>query len=304
MLNLLQILIFLVLGLSLQRILKSPDKLAAWLNQLLISVILPALALRYLPRVELSLHLLLPVSVAYISFFLSWLLFSQVGKWRGWSRSVTGSLIITSGLANTSFVGIPVLQALYGSDAVKIALLIDQAGSFILVSTLAIIVASIYAAGKKRKRDIAGKILRFPPFIFFNLALALNLVGWSATGWIDELFGWIALALTPVALTAVGLQIKINLEAISNRFLWYGLGYKLVLIPLIIWIVFGPILGVEGLLLKVSVMEMAMAPMITGSIIAISHDLEPKLASLLVGIGIPLSFLTLGGWYYFLELGW
>jgi predicted permease len=41
-----------------------------------------------------------------------------------------------------------------------------------------------------------------------------------------------------------------------------------------------------------------MAPMITGSIIAITHDLEPKLASLLVGVGIPLSFVTLGIWYF------
>jgi predicted permease len=57
----------------------------------------------------------------------------------------------------------------------------------------------------------------------------------------------------------------------------------------------------EGLILDVSVMEAAMAPMITGSIIAITHDLEPKLASLLVGIGIPLSFFTLAIWYFVLS---
>ena len=53
---------------------------------------------------------------------------------------------------------------------------------------------------------------------------------------------------------------------------------------------------------KVTVLETAMAPMITGSIVAISNNLEPKLASLMVGVGIPLSFFTLAIWYGILLL--
>ena len=48
-------------------------------------------------------------------------------------------------------------------------------------------------------------------------------------------------------------------------------------------------------------MEAAMAPMITGSILAIMYGLNPKLATQMVGIGVPLSFLTLYGWYHLLE---
>jgi predicted permease len=57
----------------------------------------------------------------------------------------------------------------------------------------------------------------------------------------------------------------------------------------------------DKLIFKVSVMEAGMAPMISGSIIAISHGLHPKLASLMVGIGTPLSFLTLGAWYFLIS---
>jgi malate permease and related proteins len=92
-----------------------------------------------------------------------------------------------------------------------------------------------------------------------------------------------------------------NFKAFQSKFLWYGLGYKLVLIPLVILILFKYVFLMQGLIFQVSVMEAAMAPMITGSIIAITHDLEPKLASLLVGIGIPLSFFTLGIWYFILA---
>jgi predicted permease len=106
--------------------------------------------------------------------------------------------------------------------------------------------------------------------------------------------------LTPVALTAVGLQVKVSPDAFKSNFLWFGLGYKLVFIPLVILILFKYIFNLKGLILQVSVIEAAMAPMITGSIIAITHDLEPKLASLLVGVGIPLSFLTIAIWYFIL----
>lgn len=103
----------------------------------------------------------------------------------------------------------------------------------------------------------------------------------------------------------MGLQIKIKIKDIKDNFLWIGLIHKLLLIPFIIFLVYHWILGLDpeqNLIFKVSVMEAAMAPMITSSIIATNYNLRPKLASLLVGIGIPLSFLTLTGWYYLLEV--
>ncbi|MBW3467660.1 AEC family transporter [Arthrospiribacter ruber] len=301
MTNLFLIVFFLLVGLLLQKLSFVPARLSEYLNTYLIYVVLPALALLYLPEVKLNLDLLLPIASAWISFFLSWLLFGFLGKHFSWPNSLTGCLIITAGLANTSFVGFPIVQALYGEEAVKIALLIDQAGSFIIVSSVAVVVASIYSTGKKRKRDISKKILTFPPFLFFVLAMGMNVFQIQIPQGLESILQLIAITLTPVALTAVGLQVKINLEAISSKFLWLGLSYKLILIPGIIYLLFSQVFGLEGLLFKVSVIEAAMAPMITGSIIAITHDLEPKLASLLVGVGIPLSFLTITGWYFLLA---
>jgi len=301
MLNILLIPIFLLVGVLLQKVKFLPSGLSNYLNQYLIYIVLPALALKYLPFVEMEANLLLPIASAYISFGLSWMIFGILGKKLKWSDGVTGCLIITSGLANTSFVGFPVVRALYGEEAVQIALLIDQAGSFILVSSIAIIVASIYGKGKKRKRDISKKILTFPPFIFFVLAMMMNIFSIQTPVIMMLPLEWIAVSLTPAALVSVGLQVKINLEGIRMPQLWYGLFYKLVFIPLVILMVFKYLFNLQGLLLQVSVIETAMAPMITGSIIAISHDLEPKLASLLVGVGIPLSFLSLSGWYWILS---
>lgn len=301
MVNIILIVVFLLLGFLIQRFRFVPPDTSKFLNNYLIYIVLPALALRFLPKIELRTELLLPVAAAWIGFGLSWLIFGTLGKKYGWGNSITGCLVITAGLANTSFVGIPIIQALYGEEGVQIALLIDQAGSFIIVSSVAVIVASIYSVGKKRKRDITRKILTFPPFLFFLVAFGLNFYSLEIGGRFDGLLQIITATLTPVALTSVGLQLKMDFAALKSKFLWYGLTYKLLLIPLVILLLFKYVFQLEGLILQVSVMEAAMAPMITGSIIAITHDLEPKLASLLVGIGIPLSFFTLAIWYFILA---
>jgi hypothetical protein len=43
----------------------------------------------------------------------------------------------------------------------------------------------------------------------------------------------------------------------------------------------------------ITIFEAAMAPQIGAAIVAVDHDLDPALVTLMVGIGVPLSFLTL-----------
>jgi malate permease and related proteins len=50
------------------------------------------------------------------------------------------------------------------------------------------------------------------------------------------------------------------------------------------------------------VFEAAMAPMIGGAVVAAQHRLDPELTTLMVGVGIPLSFLTLPLWWGALAL--
>ena len=65
---------------------------------------------------------------------------------------------------------------------------------------------------------------------------------------------------------------------------------------------FAGLLGAEGPVTQVTVFEAAMAPMIGASIVAMDHNLDPPLVTLMLGVGIPLSFLTLPAWWYLLTL--
>ncbi|WP_163380857.1 AEC family transporter [Cyclobacterium sp. SYSU L10401] len=302
--NIFLVIISILVGIFLQRIREFPSDAPKALNAYLIYVVLPAVSLLHISKLELSLSLLLPISVAWIVFTLTWLIFGYLGKKLDWKRNTIGCLIICGGLSNTGFVGYPIIEAIYGVEGLKIAVLVDQPGSFLVVSSLAIIVASIYGEEKMRKRDISKRMLFFPPFLFFILALLLNLFQLEIKGVLQHVLESFSATLTPIALIAVGLQIKIKPQDIKDNFLWLGLIHKLLFIPLAIFMLYFWILGdtpTENLIFKVSVMEAGMASMITSSIIAGNFNLRPKLASLLVGIGIPLSFITLAGWYFLLA---
>ncbi|MGX7835543.1 AEC family transporter, partial [Campylobacter fetus subsp. venerealis] len=106
--------------------------------------------------------------------------------------------------------------------------------------------------------------------------------------------------MAPVAIFAIGLKFSIDFDSLSSKFYWFGMGYRLLLAPLVVWLIYRNFLPENSLEFKVTVLESGMAPMITGSIVAIQYGLKPKLATLLAGLGIPISILSLMIWYYFL----
>ena len=84
--------------------------------------------------------------------------------------------------------------------------------------------------------------------------------------------------------------------------MFYGLTFKLLLAPALIYLLYFIVAKGKGLSVDVSLIESAMPPMVMGSVMAVSYNLNPKLANLMVGIGIPLSFITLAAWYYFVII--
>ena len=56
-------------------------------------------------------------------------------------------------------------------------------------------------------------------------------------------------------------------------------------------------LRTSGEVIRITLFEAAMGPQIGEAIVAIQHGLNPPLITLMVGIGIKLSFLTLPAWY-------
>lgn len=298
--NLLLIFICLLIGVSFQYAKSFPKNMHVVLNQFVIYVSLPGLALYYIPKIEISTALLYPLGIAWLGFGLSFLFFYSLGKYLGWSKKLIGCLILTAGLGNTSFVGFPIIEALYGSKGIETAIVIDQPGTFVVMATLGIIVATLFSREALSPNAIVKKILFFPPFIAFVIAVLLNIFNVDFPVDFQSVFQRIGSTVTPIALIAVGLQLKIERKSKHLSFLAIGLLFKLMITPVFFFILYKKILGASGLMIDVSIIESAMAPMITGAILASTYGLKPKLSSMMVGIGIPLSFITIAFWYWIL----
>ncbi|WCM43173.1 AEC family transporter [Flavobacterium sp. CBA20B-1] len=288
----------LFIGIALQRVKNFPTNTATVLNQYILYVALPAMALHYLPKIQLSWDLLLPASVAWIAFGLSFVLFHFLGSIYKWSKKLTGCLIITSGLGNTSFVGIPIIQALYGEEGLNTLIIVDLPGTFVVLSTVGVLVATLYSNQKKAEASILKKMFTFPPLLAFLVGLIMVLLQIDFPEALSTTFKQLAATISPIALISVGYQLKFKTYGKHFKFLLLGLFFQLVVLPFVILTLFYFVLGKTDLATKVCIIEAAMAPMITGAILASTYGLKPELSNMMVGYGIPLSFVTIAGWYF------
>lgn len=288
-------------GIALRRVKTIPANAHVALNHFVIYISLPSLALYYIPKIEINSSLLYPLALPWITFLLSFLFFGGLGKLLHWPRKLTGCLILTAGLGNTSFVGFPIIEALYGKEGLKTAIVVDQPGTFVVMATLGVITAMAFSKGSGGASSILRKILLFPPFVGFAIAVIMNVLHYDFADVIQPVFQRLGNTVTPVALVAVGMQLSFDPKSRHWKFLSLGLFFKLMIIPAIFFIFYKLVFKQQGIAIDTCIMEAAMAPMITSAILASSHGLKPRLAGMMIGVGIPLSFLTLAFWYYIIT---
>ena len=299
--NLILLFVCLIIGIVLKKSKIIPENFHTSLNAFVINISLSAFSLYYISKIELNSSVIYPVLVVWIGIFAAILFFAGLGKIFGWKSSLIGALIMCAGFGNTSFVGIPLIQAMYGEEGLKTVMLVDQPG-FVALSTVGILVANFYSGSKDSLLKHLSKILKFPPFIAFVIALLLNVFSIEIPKDFDEVLMKLGATTVPLALVSVGSQMQWKkIEKKEGFHLFIGLLFKLVLLPLLILVIYKYIFHQNGDVIDICILEAAMAPMITAAIIASAHDLEPKFCNLMVAVGIPLSILTVGIWHLILP---
>jgi len=286
--NLLLLVLCFAAGMLLRRARRMPDNAPAALNSFIIHVSLPALTLLYVHDLKIGGDVALMALMAWISFLLAAGFFWLAGRWLKLPRATVGALMLTGGLGNTSFFGLPMIEAYYGQQGIVSGIVVDQLGSFLVLSTLGITVAGIYSSGRPAAAEIGRRIALIPL---------------DYAPWFTAILKRLGDTLAPLALLSVGLQLRLGHIAEHRRNLALGLGFKLLLAPLLIYLLYVPLFGAHGLAIQVTLFEAAMPPMITAAIIASEHDLDPELSTLMVAVGLLVSFVTLGGWWWVLQGG-
>ena len=286
------IITFLLIGTALRRIPDFPDYTGNVLNLFVIYISLPALILLKIPELAFSKNLLVPVFMPWVILLFSCALILILSFFLHWESSTTGCLLLLVPLGNTSFLGIPMVKAFFGDNAVPYALMYDQLGSFLALATYGSLILALYGRGgdKPTLKSVMKKVILFPPFISLVLAFILKTITYPPVA--VSLLKTLSSTLVPLVMIAVGFQLtlQLNRDAISQ--LSIGLSIKLIAAPMAA-LLLCKIIGLDGEAVQVSILEAGMPPMVSAGALAILANLSPALTAALVGIGIILSFATL-----------
>lgn len=288
-------------GWALRRRGRVDEAFANALARFVVDAALPCLTFRGVRalRAADSSALWVPVASAWIAFAAAALLLWLVARALRWDRATTGSLLVTATVGNTAFVGLPLIEGLYGRDAIATATLVDQAGSFVIVSTATVLLAQRFADGKDRtqppSQSMLRKLLTFPPVVGSLLGVASRGVALPAA--LDAVIERLASLVVPLALVSVGVRLSLDARALRRDAgpIAAGLVVKLVLSPAIA-LAAAVALGLRGPTLAITIAQCAMAPMVTAGLVATEHDLRPELASSLVALGVFASLVTVPVW--------
>jgi malate permease and related proteins len=273
-----------------------PEATPAVLNKLVITLCLPALILIHLPELQPSWSLLPLVIIPWLLLGLTIAVILPLSRCLKLSREVTAALLVLIPLGNTSFLGFPLIEALLGPEFLRLAVVYDQFGSFLIVCTHVLFVVAWYGEGANPSfRSMARQIIGFPPFIALILALVLG-NAWFPD-WLMALTVRFADMLLPLVTLAVGMSLKLRLVPDYRLGLLVGLVGKLLVLPAVAlglaWL-----LRAEPDVATVAVLESAMPPMITAAALLASARLAPALGSALVAWGVLVSALTVPAWYW------
>lgn len=261
------------------------------LNSYVIYVALPALVFSSFRKLVFVPSKMLIAVMPWIMFLGAALFFSFFFRK---DKKLFACVLVCAGLANTSFVGIPVVEAFYGKELIPLAVIADQFGTFFILSFPGIMILQTVASDERvSKRKLVYNLLKFPPFIAVLITAAL--LPMEIPPLIVNAAERMGDSLTPVALFSVGLRMKFVIAPEYKKPLLLGLLYKLILAPLLISTVFA-LIQAEPDVRKVAVLESAASPMITAAILAMEKNVHPELAESFLSLGIPLSFLTMFAW--------
>jgi predicted permease len=268
------------------------------INAWILYLALPAVSFKYLPHIQWNANLLLPVLAPVMVWLGAWLYIRLYAGKTSIGKATEGGLNLTGGLSNTSFIGFPLVIAYFSERDLGTAIICDQA-TFILLSTAGVILA----INKSKKEQlsvslVAKRLFTFPPFL--GCISALIIPRFINISVLDPLFDKLAATVGPLALFSIGLQLNFNGWRNEIRHLSVTLFYKLMIAPALVLVIV-LLFGIKGRIAQITVFEMAMPTLLTSGIVADEYNLDPKLANLVIGLGIIVSFVTTALWWYLIT---
>lgn len=193
--------------------------------------------------------------------------------------------------SNCGFMGMPIVNAIYGKDGLFYASLLEMV-SDIFMFTVGIMLIQA-AAGQKMKMELKG--LLTPGFISVLIGIALLFTGTSLPGFLGDSVEIIGSATSPLSMIAIGLQLghmKFK-DLIGDYRMYIVSAVRLIVLPMVAFVVLVLIMGNTSLLVKVMVLEIAMPAAACSTLFSQQYGADADFATKGVMLSTVLSIFTL-----------
>lgn len=298
MANFILIGIFVLLGLLFRRLKAFPDQTAHVLNMFALYVSLPAVILLKVPELSFSEETIIAAVVPWCMLLLSAVLVMILTRIMQWSRATTGVLLLVVPIGNTSFMGVPMVNAFFGEAGIPHLILYDQIGTMLIFATYGAVILSLYSGERSNVSTIIKRALLFPPTTALIAGLALR--NWTYPQLVVNTLEDLGGVLTALVMTAIGFQMKLRLQPATLKPLGAGLAIKLLIAPLAA-LLGCRLFGLDTLSADISIFEAGMPPMVTACALAAAAGMGVELAIAMAGLGIVLAFASLPLLYIMIQ---
>ena len=288
--TILAIILLILIGYLAKKIglLKPEDSLT--LNKIVINIAIPSLIFLAMFNADLSnLKLLLPITlICIITGSLCGLLVYIFSRARGYSKKTRWTLVGTSTLFNSGFLGYPVVLGIFGATGLVRAVFYDM-GSTILFLSLGIFFILIFGG---RYTSIIKRTVLFPPLWGIILGILANILHLTP-GFIPlDVLKYLSGAAIPMIMISLGLSLEAG--DLKNYFgaASFVTLTRLIISPMIA-VLMVYILGLHGLEGTVTVVEAGMPSAMLSLVLAASYDLDINAAAACIFLSTVVSMITL-----------
>ena len=204
-----------------------------------------------------------------------------IGKLAGFAGARLRVFMLVTTFPNTGFLGYPFAFALFGAAGLSYAVIYDQMGMFPIFVSL-----GFFIAGGKESLHHA---IKFPPLIALLAALALNGAGYMITDPAARILKGIGWTTLPLTIFIIGFRVRLMALRDYKPLVWC-LAVRMLILPAILFVILH-LLGKSGIPYQVALMETAMPPALTTSILALQYRLDNDLAVACISVGTVLSMV-------------
>jgi len=260
------------------------------LNKIVVNIAIPSLIFLAMYGADLSnINTLLPITIiCLITGVLSGIVVYLFARSRGYSEKKKWTVVGTSTLFNSGFLGYPVVLGVYGSTGMVRAVFYDM-GSTILFLCLGILFIVIFGG---KYSSIIKRTVLFPPLWGIILGITVNLLHLNPGQLPLDVLKYLSGAAIPIIMISLGLSLEVGglkdyLDAAT-----FVSTVRLIISPAIAFVLV-TLLGFSYINSTVTVVEAGMPSAMLSLVLAASYDLDIKAAAACIFMSTVFSMITL-----------